>query len=138
MGRRPSRGVRLAAAALLALMLPLLVLYAWLPVAAFSRRAVGLRPAEGLTFDHCARLLEPIAGTTLLESLARSFLLSSLYCLLLAAVVPAACALSRLSLPGRRSLLPLMLVLHPFPTLSAGGHISSSAPAGPHHHLGAP
>ncbi|MDT7943789.1 MAG: hypothetical protein RQ985_04480 [Dehalococcoidia bacterium] len=108
MARRPSRGVRLAAAALLALMLPLLVLYAWLPVAVFSRRAVGLRPAEGLTIYHWARLLEPIAGATLRESLARSFL------------------------------LPLMLVLHLFPTLSAGGHISSSAPAGPHHHLGDP
>jgi ABC-type Fe3+ transport system permease subunit len=54
MARRPSRGVRLAAA-LLALMLPLLVLYAWLPVAAFSRRAVGLRPEKGLTLDHWAR-----------------------------------------------------------------------------------
>jgi hypothetical protein len=108
MARRPSRGVRLAAAALLALMLPLLVLYAWLPVAALSRRAVGLRPAEGLTIYHWARLLEPIAGATLRESLARSFL------------------------------LPLMLVLHLFPTFSAGGHISSSAPAGPHHHLGDP
>jgi len=83
MARRPSRGVRLAAA-LLALMLPLLVLYAWLPVAVFSRRAVGLRPEEGLTIYHWARLLEPIAGATLRESLARSFL------------------------------LPLMLVLHPF------------------------
>jgi hypothetical protein len=55
MARRPSRGVRLAAAGLLALMLPSLVLYAWLPVAVFSRRAVGLRPAEGLTLDHWGR-----------------------------------------------------------------------------------
>jgi hypothetical protein len=54
MARRPSRGVRLAAA-LLAVMLPLLVLYAWLPVAAFSRRAVGLRAEEGLSLYHWGR-----------------------------------------------------------------------------------
>jgi len=119
MDLRPTRGVRLAAAAaLLALSAPILLLYAWLPVAAFARRAVGLRP-EGFTLQHWQRLADPVGGATLLESLARSLVLSCLYCLLLlAAVLPAAYALSRLPLPGRRALLALLLVLHAFPALS--------------------
>lgn len=119
MGPRPSRGVRLAAAAALLALMPLLLTpYVWLPVAAFSERTVGLRP-DGLTLHHWAKLLRPVAGATLLEPLARSLLLSSVYCLLLlATVVPAAYALSRLPLPGRRGLLALFLLLHAFPTLS--------------------
>jgi inositol-phosphate transport system permease protein len=119
MGLRPSRGVRLVASgALLLITAPLLALYAWLPIAAFAERTVGLRP-EGFTLEHWRRLLEPLGGETLLGALARSLVLSSLYCLLLlAAVVPAAYALSRLSLPGRRALLVLFLLLHAFPTLS--------------------
>jgi inositol-phosphate transport system permease protein len=116
---RPTKGVGLAAAAaLLALTAPILLLYAWLPVAAFGSRTVGLRP-EGFTLEHWHRLLDPVGGATLPESLARSVVFSCLYCLLLlAAVVPAAYALSRLPLPGRRAFLALLLVLHAFPALS--------------------
>lgn len=118
MDRLRSAGSLLPLMALVAITAPLILLYAWLPLAAFADEVRGLRPS-GLTLDNFRELFHPVAGGSLAEATVRSLLLACGYSLLLlAAALPAAYALSRLPMPGRRAVLSALLALHAFPFLS--------------------
>ncbi len=106
-------------ALLLLLSSPLLVGYAWLLIATFSRRTYGLTP-EGLTlqnwrflwsFDNWRDSVWGVTFNTLLLAISLAVVV-----VLLSAL--AGYALSRLDFTGRRSFMSLTLILHAFPSVT--------------------
>ncbi|HSH80654.1 MAG TPA: carbohydrate ABC transporter permease [Herpetosiphonaceae bacterium] len=106
-------------AILLLLSSPLLVGYAWLLIATFSRRTYGLTP-EGLTiqnwrflwsFDNWRDSVWGVTFNTLLLAISLAIVVVVLSAL-------AGYALSRLDFTGRRSFMSLTLILHAFPSVT--------------------
>ncbi len=104
---------------LLLLSSPLLVGYAWLLIATFSRRTHGLTP-DGLTlqnwrflwnFDNWRNSVWGVTLNTLLLAISLSIVVVVLSAL-------AGYALSRLDFTGRRSFMSLTLILHAFPSVT--------------------
>lgn len=104
---------------LLLLSSPLLVGYAWLLIATFSRRTHGLTP-DGLTlqnwrflwsFDNWRNSVWGVTFNTLLLAISLSIVVVVLSAL-------AGYALSRLDFTGRRSFMSLTLILHAFPSVT--------------------
>ncbi len=106
-------------ALLLLLSSPLLVGFAWLLIATFSRRTYGLTP-QGLTlqnwrflwsFDNWRNSVWGVTFNTLLLAISLAVVV-----VLLSAL--AGYALSRLDFTGRRSFMSLTLILHAFPSVT--------------------
>ncbi|HXF68187.1 MAG TPA: carbohydrate ABC transporter permease [Thermoflexus sp.] len=104
---------------LFALSIPLLLLYAWLFIGAFSTQTRGLTPM-GFTLENWRFLVRPWGGRpSIWVAALNSALLAGGYTLILLFISStAAYALSRLSFRGRRFFLMLVLVLHAFPSIT--------------------
>lgn len=98
------------------LSLPLLLLYAWLFIGAFSPRTYGLIP-EGFTLSNWRFLFAPWGNrpSIWVAALNSAMLACGYTVILLLISSTAAYALSRLSFRGRRFFMMLVLVLHAFP-----------------------
>lgn len=101
------------------LSLPLLLLYAWLFIGAFSPRTYGLIP-EGFTLSNWRFLFAPWGNrpSIWVAALNSAMLACGYTVILLLISSTAAYALSRLSFRGRRFFMMLVLVLHAFPSIT--------------------
>ena len=104
---------------------PLLLGYAWLIVASFSTRIVGLE-VEGWTLSNWSEFVGPGARPfgrgsypSIWQVTLNSFLISLIMVVLVVGVSSlAGYALSRLNFRGRKGFLSLTLVLHAFPSVT--------------------
>ena len=91
--------------------IPILVGYAWLVLATFTRRTEGLKPVGGFTLDNWDFLNDGEIWTA-----TRNSFIVAMLTVLIVTSVSASCgyALSRMSFPGRRAFLSGTLLLHAF------------------------
>ncbi|MFS8641148.1 MAG: carbohydrate ABC transporter permease [Symbiobacteriaceae bacterium] len=114
--QRPARWAWLL---LVPVTLPVLLLYAWLLVASWSDGMEGFRPL-GFTLENWSFLWQPDPfGPNIAQLTLNTLLFAALVAVgevLLAST--AAYALARLSVPGRRLWLAMLIVLHAFPGIT--------------------
>ena len=91
--------------------IPILVGYAWLVLATFTRRTEGLKPVGGFTLENWDFLNDGEIWT----ATRNSFIVAMLTVLIVTSVSASfGYALSRMSFPGRRAFLSGTLLLHAF------------------------
>lgn len=119
---RVGRGVRASIpyAVLVVLSSPILLGYAWLLIATFSRSTRGLRPVGGWTLDNWRFLVEQRGlRSNIWVVTFNTFVIAVMLAVIVVGISAlAGYALSRLKFAGRRAFLSMALVMHAFPSVT--------------------
>ncbi|MEX6505830.1 carbohydrate ABC transporter permease [Jiella sp. M17.18] len=104
---------------LVAISLPILVMYAWLVIDSFTDTPPGALLPDEVTLSHWRFLIDPsVTGNVWASTLYTLIFVASVAAVVVSLSATAGYALSRLNLPCRRFFLAGIMVMHAFPAVT--------------------